>query len=83
MPWQFCRSKIYKARKLNTIAQVRGENLGFLLKSEVRNPKFETISNVKNTNFQNKLAHTRNALFDILVICILNLFRVSIFGFRI
>jgi len=38
----------------NTTAQLNSQNLGFLLKSEARNPKSETISNVKNADFQNK-----------------------------
>ena len=67
----------------NTTARLNSENLVFLLKSEARNPKSETISNVKNTNFQNKNRPAANELFEILVIRILNLFRVSIFEFRI
>jgi len=40
----------------NTTAQCNIENPVFGLKSEARNPKSETISNVQNPNFQNKNA---------------------------
>ena len=51
---------------VNTTAQCNIENPVFELKSEARNPKSETIwihtlltgvSNVQNTNFQNKIGH--------------------------
>jgi len=41
----------------NTTAQCNTENPVFELKSEARNPKSETISNVQNTNFKNKIGH--------------------------
>jgi len=40
----------------NTTAQRSIEKPLFELKSEARNPKSETISNVQNPNFQNKNA---------------------------
>jgi hypothetical protein len=53
-------------------------------KSEARSTKSETISNVQNANFQNKNLHMQPfRLFNILVIRILNLLRVSDFGFII
>ncbi len=42
---------------MNTTAQCNIENPVFELKSEAQNPKSETISNVQNTNFQNKIGH--------------------------
>jgi hypothetical protein len=42
---------------INTTAQYNIENFVFELKSEARNPKSETISNVQNTNFQNEFGH--------------------------
>jgi len=44
-------------KAVNTTAQCNIENPVFELKSEARNPKSETISNVQNTNFQNKIGH--------------------------
>jgi len=41
----------------NITAQCNIENPFFELKSEARNQKSETISNVQNTNFQNKIGH--------------------------
>ena len=43
--------------KINTTAQCNIENPVFELKSEAQNPKSETISNVQNTNLQNKNGH--------------------------
>lgn len=38
----------------NITTQLNSENPGFVIKSEARNPKSETMFNVKNTNFQNR-----------------------------
>ena len=43
-------------QNLSTTAQFSTVKPGFLLKSEARNTKYETISNVQNPNFQNKNA---------------------------
>jgi len=44
----------------NTIAQLNRKQEVRGLKSEARNPKIETISNVQNTNSQGKKPHYRS-----------------------
>ncbi len=65
----------------NTTAQCNTENPVFELKSEARNPKSETISNVQNPNFQNKNA--RLAPVVVLDFGNLNFVFVSNFDIRI
>ena len=70
-----------KKAPLTTTAQCNIENPVFELKSEARNPKSETISNVQNTNFQNKIGHP--AVTDVWHFGNLNFEFVSNFDIRI